>query len=47
MKLVVSQNQAFVIATLYASFFVLAVYVWKPFVKTPYNIKQIMKKKPH
>lgn len=35
------------LSTLYASFFVVAVYIWKPFVRTPYNIKQLQKKKQH
>jgi membrane protease YdiL (CAAX protease family) len=47
MKLQVNQNTAFVLSTLYASFFVVAVYIWKPFVRTPYNIKQLQKKKQH
>jgi membrane protease YdiL (CAAX protease family) len=45
MKLEVSETQAYILTTLIASFFVLAVYVWKPFVTAPAKIRQLQKKK--
>ena len=44
MKLQVTQNTAFVLSALYASFFVIAVYIWKPFVRTPFYIRQLLNK---
>ena len=47
MKFVLVGYEAALYSTVISSFFVLAVYVWKPFVKAPYAIKLITKKKPN
>lgn len=45
MKLNVGETEAVVYATAFASFFVIAVYIWKPLVSTPPEIHKIMLKK--
>ena len=45
MKLNVSELEAGCYATLFASFFVLSVYVWKPFAVPPPEIKALWNKK--
>ena len=45
MKLDITEAEAFIFSTIIASLFVISVYVWKPLVTPPAEIKQIWMKK--
>lgn len=47
MKLEISQAEAFIFSTIFASLFVVSVYIWKPLVTPPVEIKRIWLKKRH
>jgi hypothetical protein len=43
MKLEVTEAQAYIYSTILASFFVIAVYIWKPIYNPPYDINKLKK----
>jgi len=43
MKLNITEVEAYTYSTILASFFVLAVYIWKPIFNPPYDIKKLRK----
>ena len=45
MKLDITEAEAFIFSTIFASLFVVSVYIWKPLVTPPAEIKQIWMKK--
>ena len=45
MKLSISETEAFVYSCIFSSLFVLSVYIWKPLVTPPDDIKAIWMKK--
>ena len=45
MKLNISEAEAFIYSTIFASLFVLSVYIWKPIATPPAYITQIWMKK--
>ena len=45
MKLNISETEAFIYSCIFSSLFVLSVYIWKPLVTPPIEIKQIWMKK--
>lgn len=45
MKLNISETEAFIYSCIFSSLFVLSVYIWKPMVTPPADIKQIWMKK--
>ena len=47
MKLNIGEAEAFIYATIFSSLFVISVYIWKPLVTPPAEIKQIWLKRWH
>ena len=45
MKLDIGETEAFILATVFSSLFVISVYIWKPLVTPPTDIRQIWMKK--
>lgn len=45
MKLNISETEAFITSCVFSSLFVISVYIWKPIVTPPADIKQIWMKK--
>jgi len=45
MKLTISETEAFIYATGFASLFVLSVYIWKPLITPPEEITKVWQKK--
>lgn len=43
MKLEITEFEAYVYSTVLASFFILAVYIWKPIYNPPYDMKKLRK----
>ena len=43
MKLEITEFEAYAYSTVLASFFILAVYIWKPIYNPPYDIKKLRK----
>ena len=47
MKLKITEAEAFIYSAIVASFFVLSVYIWKPLVTPPAEVKQLWLRKRH
>ena len=47
MKLNIIEAEAFIYATIMSSFFVVAVYIWKPLMTPPAEIVKVWRKKWH